>query len=567
MSYSDGATPPVARAYDPAGRLVTMADGTGTSHYYYDALGRLVVAEAGPGGAVGYAYDPAGALTELAYPDGRVVGYSYDPAGRMASLSDGSGRTTSFSYDAGGDLVGEAFPNATTESLSYDPAGAASSIRATGPGGNFMSLLYGRDPRGLLTSEDFTGYRYDSSGRLVSQSPDGTAYGYGTAGDIVSASVPGFALALGYDAAHEMTGVAGSGAATLGYDPEGELTSTSGLLGQAGYSYDQAGRLVGYSGAGHAASYAYGGNGLRSSENADGTTLALTWDQAGPLPTVMAEGPTDLITGPGGLPVEQVAAGGSPYFYATDQLGSTRALTDAAGAVAGSYSYSAYGAFASYSSAVLPVVDYAGGLYDVVSGQYYLGARTYDPGIARFLTVDPLAALTGARYSYAGGSPLNAVDPSGLCAATAQAGGTAAAVVSDPLLAGLRSAAGTGNAVAPAVAAVAFGPGQVLGNQTVLGAAPANTTILASAATPEGDPVASAEGPTSGEPGTLGAEGAGGGLLGENGTQVTSETLTPPNRPYWVDVENPAPGVRAGQLHLQDATGNKYPLQLRYRRV
>lgn len=47
------------------------------------------------------------------------------------------------------------------------------------------------------------------------------------------------------------------------------------------------------------------------------------------------------------------------------------------------------------------------------------------------------------------------------------------------------------------------------------------------------------------------------GMLGENGTQVTSKTLT--KRPgYRIDVENPAPGVRPGQLHLQDAAGGKY---------
>jgi hypothetical protein len=47
------------------------------------------------------------------------------------------------------------------------------------------------------------------------------------------------------------------------------------------------------------------------------------------------------------------------------------------------------------------------------------------------------------------------------------------------------------------------------------------------------------------------------GMLGENGTQVTSKTLTPGNRDYRIDVENPAPGVRPGQLHLQDR-GGKY---------
>jgi hypothetical protein len=41
-------------------------------------------------------------------------------------------------------------------------------------------------------------------------------------------------------------------------------------------------------------------------------------------------------------------------------------------------------------------------------------ARYYDPTTAQFLSRDPLEAETGAPYSYAGGEPLNASDPSGL---------------------------------------------------------------------------------------------------------------------------------------------------------
>jgi uncharacterized protein RhaS with RHS repeats len=41
-------------------------------------------------------------------------------------------------------------------------------------------------------------------------------------------------------------------------------------------------------------------------------------------------------------------------------------------------------------------------------------ARYYDPSTAQFATRDPLEAQTGAPYSYAGGDPLDASDPSGL---------------------------------------------------------------------------------------------------------------------------------------------------------
>lgn len=45
-------------------------------------------------------------------------------------------------------------------------------------------------------------------------------------------------------------------------------------------------------------------------------------------------------------------------------------------------------------------------------------------------------------------------------------------------------------------------------------------------------------------------------MIGRGGTQVTSRTLVQ-NENYRIDVENPNPGVRPGQLHLQDSAGNK----------
>ncbi len=41
--------------------------------------------------------------------------------------------------------------------------------------------------------------------------------------------------------------------------------------------------------------------------------------------------------------------------------------------------------------------------------------RYYDPTTAQFLSIDPLAAMTGQPYQYAGDDPVNASDPSGLC--------------------------------------------------------------------------------------------------------------------------------------------------------
>ncbi len=46
-------------------------------------------------------------------------------------------------------------------------------------------------------------------------------------------------------------------------------------------------------------------------------------------------------------------------------------------------------------------------------------------------------------------------------------------------------------------------------------------------------------------------------MLGAGGTQTTSKTVLDRGR-FRIDVENPAPGKRPGQLHLQDDSGGKY---------
>ncbi len=107
-------------------------------------------------------------------------------------------------------------------------------------------------------------------------------------------------------------------------------------------------------------------------------------------------------------------------YYHHDQLGSTTMITDQAGTIRTRYTYDAYGrttTIAGFSSTPLPVatpLQYTGQYTDVESSLLYLRARYYDPATAHFLTRDPLEALTRSAYGYAGSSPLNASDPSGL---------------------------------------------------------------------------------------------------------------------------------------------------------
>ncbi len=80
----------------------------------------------------------------------------------------------------------------------------------------------------------------------------------------------------------------------------------------------------------------------------------------------------------------------------------------------------AYDAFGNVQSESNPVVDHVFGFtgrpWDENTGLYYNRARYYDPLIGRFISEDPSGFASGDTnlYRYAGNSPTNLTDPSGL---------------------------------------------------------------------------------------------------------------------------------------------------------
>jgi RHS repeat-associated protein len=100
-----------------------------------------------------------------------------------------------------------------------------------------------------------------------------------------------------------------------------------------------------------------------------------------------------------------------------DALGSTVAMTDAAGAVVNKYAYGVFGQVIDGEEQVENPFKYVGafGVMDEGNGTYYMRARYYDPEAGRFISKDPIGLEGGINmYAYVGGNPLNYVDPLGL---------------------------------------------------------------------------------------------------------------------------------------------------------
>lgn len=178
--------------------------------------------------------------------------------------------------------------------------------------------------------------------------------------------------------------------------------------------------------------YAYNGDGLRMSKTVAGTTTSFTWTGGGAIPLLLSDGTNSYIYGPDGLPVEHIA-NGVPTWYHHDQLGSTRSLTNAAGAVVSTVTHDPYGNRTALTGTLTPL-GFAGEYTDAETGFVYLRARYHDPATGQFLSRDPLVALTGSAYGYVDGNPLNGKDPTGLkpwwhrVTATLNAGATLLAV-------------------------------------------------------------------------------------------------------------------------------------------
>ena len=136
----------------------------------------------------------------------------------------------------------------------------------------------------------------------------------------------------------------------------------------------------------------------------------LTLGAAGPTGTQ-----TSLFSTGANLTTVHVAIAQHPnaLFFHQDQLGSTRMMTDGAGAVRATFTYDPYGNLTASTGYSTTAFLFAGQYRDAATGFYYLRARYYDPSTGQFFTIDPKVSSNLSPYGYVAGDPINDTDPSG----------------------------------------------------------------------------------------------------------------------------------------------------------
>jgi RHS repeat-associated protein len=423
VAFSDNVTPSATYTYDADGQRLSMADGTGTSSYHWDSLHRLTLATNGAGAAVGYAYNFRGEATAITYPGATgTVQRTFDAAGRLKSAKDWLGTSAiQFAYDVDGNLKTSTFPNGVVATSTYDNADQLQQIADTGSAALFNFSYTGtpRDAMGQLKADGSQTFGYDNRNRLSILGGVNGSWTYDAANNMTKSPT---ASTLTYDGANQLqTMLTAAGTTSFNFDTRGNRIGQTPPGGPSTtYGYDQANRLTSY---GAVSSYAYNGDGLRMSKavtSPSAMTTQFSYDMIWTLPTILqavatstgSPTVTSYITGPGGLPVEQIAPGGVVSYFHQDQLGSTAKMTAAAGAVVGAYAYSPFGTI-SVITGTPPPFGFAGQYTDNETGLIYLRARYYDPATDQFISRDPLVGQTREPYAYVGDNPLNYTDPSG----------------------------------------------------------------------------------------------------------------------------------------------------------
>jgi RHS repeat-associated protein len=189
------------------------------------------------------------------------------------------------------------------------------------------------------------------------------------------------------------------------YDAAGRMTGD----GTNTYTWDRADRLLSVGNT----STRYNGNGQRVEQTVSGTTTRYLLDVLNPLWQTLAAttgaSTTRYLHGTTGLARQQDTAG-AWLWTVQDALGSIRSMVSSANAPVDIRQYAPYGEPTQLGGTAATVYGFTGEPTDT-SGLVYLRARYMRPGIAAFLSLDPV--VEGNRYGYVGGNPVMWTDPSG----------------------------------------------------------------------------------------------------------------------------------------------------------
>jgi RHS repeat-associated protein len=380
------------------GRLVQMTDGSGTTQWTYDSLGRVLSRKQTVDSIeleTSYDYNSVGQLGSLTTPSGQLIAYGYSNNRISGITINGLVLLGQVDYVPFGPTRGWQWGNGSQSMRQYDEDG-----RLT-----------------LLSSAGVSTYTYFADGSIRSRNDDFVA----NVG-LVSGSTT-FTISSSSNRLQAATGLM---TRTYSYDAAGNTLAD----GARTFGYDASGRMVSATRSGMTTSYKYNGLGERVRKSNGAGTVYFAYDEAGRL-IGEYDAAGELIQETvwlDDIPVATVrpdGSGGIEIFYVhTDHLNTPRRVTRPADNVIvwrwDSEPFGATNANEDPNGAGVPFVyhlRFPGQYYDDETGLHYNYFRDYDAATGRYMQSDPIGLEGGINpYLYANMNPLAYVDPYGLWA-------------------------------------------------------------------------------------------------------------------------------------------------------
>ncbi len=417
--------------YDARGNLLSAADPGGTNTFTYSEADYLLRVDYPGERWLAFTYDAAGRRTSSLDQTGRRLDYHYDDAGRLARMTDETAvEIVRHEFDTLGRLTRKTVGNGVYTDYAYDAAGQVASLVNRGPDDAELSRFdYTYDLRGrriaMASHYGNWTYDYDDAGQLVHAVLASTAgdipsqdlrYTYDAVGNRLSATVNGVEAEY---SPNELNQYAQVGDRTYTYDLDGNLIEESGPDGVTVYTYNEENRLVGVTRGADSWTYVYDALGNRVASSDNGVVTHYLVDPAG-LGNVVGEYDADgtlLARYDHAIGLINRTDGVGTAYYTFDALGNVSELVGAAGTVHNAYAYRPFGETLRYHVSVPNPFEFVGqwGVMAEPYGLNYMRARFYDPGLGRFMAMDPigLAGRDVNFYRYANNTPLLLIDPSG----------------------------------------------------------------------------------------------------------------------------------------------------------
>lgn len=388
---------------------------------------------------ISYGFDGNGSLASQSYPSGLAISYAPNALGQATQASDQGGYSYAHGaiYYPNGALKQFTYANGIVHSMSQNARQLPSDVVSSGgvlherytydQNGNVASVLDVQDEGHLAWAVRNRWMGYDGLDRLTSVGSGSFGgdhwhrFTYDALDNMKSWKLAGvkdhaeYVYGVGNNRLESIKNSSGATTVGFGYDPQGNVENKNGVIhrfdygnrlhevvGKETYMYDGQGRrLVAVNGAG----------GIWTQYSLSGQQTYIQSDRTG--------NKEENIYLAGSIVATRVWNAATSYtakFHHTDALGSPIAVTNQAGVVIERNNYEPYGTVIGKPN--YQGIGYTGHVQDGATGLTYMQQRYYDPTVGRFLSVDPVTALSSPvgmfnRYKYAVNNPYRFVDPDG----------------------------------------------------------------------------------------------------------------------------------------------------------